>query len=236
MIDIQAKQKDIASYVGRLLRDSFGRGPQAAYVTLGETHAIIFLREFMSSIEEHLFEDKGAEAVHELRESMMKTIIPEVKRYVESTTGIELNELFYDWNMDRRSGVIIGLKPESYQNAGEASEPIEKDYPNKQKLEQVIGETSSRAERVPDDVSSVQVNNRTTLIVRTGILVPIEKRLIALGYDNVLKIAKRELEKELFMEEDLFTDLLGAEVEDIFIDWNFEKDKSTIIIVTAPVK
>jgi uncharacterized protein YbcI len=167
---------------------------------------------------------------------MMKTIIPEVKRYVESTTGIELNELFYDWNMDRRSGVIIGLKPESYKNAGRASEPIEKDYPNKQKLEQVIGETSSRAERVPDDVSSVQVNNRTTLIVRTGILVPIEKRLIALGYDNVLKIAKRELEKELFMEEDLFTDLLGAEVQDIFIDWNFEKDKSTIIIVTAPVK
>lgn len=106
-MDIQAKQKDIASYVGRLLRDSFGRGPQAAYVTLGETHAIIFLREFMSSIEEHLLEDKGPEAVHELRESMMKTIIPEVKRYVESTTGIELNELFYDWNMDRRSGVIL---------------------------------------------------------------------------------------------------------------------------------
>lgn len=100
----------------------------------------------------------------------------------------------------------------------------------------MIRETSNKAERVPDDVSSVQVNNRTTLIVRTGILVPIEKRLIALGYDNVLKIAKRELEKELFMEEDLFTELLGAKVEDIFIDWNFEKDKSTIIIVTTPSK
>ncbi|SDW54219.1 hypothetical protein SAMN05421781_1674 [Marinococcus luteus] len=50
MIDIQAKQKNIASYVGRLLRDSFGRGPQAAYMTLGETHAIIFLRKLWRRI------------------------------------------------------------------------------------------------------------------------------------------------------------------------------------------
>lgn len=232
----QDQQQELASYTGRLLRDSFGKGPEAAYVTIGSSHVLVFLKGFMSPIEQQLLEDQGTEAVHALRESMMKKIVPQVREHAEELTGTSLNEFFYDWDMESRTGVLVGLQPEAYQQSQKASEALQQKYRHKEEIEQTVRDISEKAERKPDHVASVRVDKRTILIVRTGILVSIEQQLIDLGYEQTLRIAKRELEKGMFYKDGLFADILGIDVRDIFVDWNFDKDKSTVVLVTDPVE
>lgn len=235
-MNTQDQQKELASYTGRLLRDSFGKGPEAAYVTIGKSHVLVFLKGFMSPIEQQLLEDQGTEAVHALRESMMKKIVPQVREHAEALTGSSLNEFFYDWDMESRTGVLVGLQPEAYQQAQKASEALQQKYRHKEEIEQTVRDISEAAERKPDHVASVRVDKRTILIVRTGILVSIEQQLIDLGYEQTLRVAKRELEKGMFYKQDLFADILGVNVRDIFVDWNFDNDKSTVVLVTDPVE
>lgn len=232
----EEKQKELASYTGRLLRDSFGKGPEAAYVTIGESHVLISLKGFMSPIEQQLLEDQGKEAVHVLRESMMKKIVPEVRKYAEELTGGSLNEFFYDWDMESRTGILVGLQPEAYQQSQKASEALQQKYRHREKIEQTIRDITESAERQPDHVASVRADKRTILVMRTGILVSIEKQLIEMGYERTLRIAKRELEKGMFHKQDLFADILGVPVRDIFVDWDFDNDKSMVVLVTDSVE
>ncbi|WP_252314160.1 Na-translocating system protein MpsC family protein [Sinobaca sp. H24] len=229
---IKEQQQQIASFTGRLLRDTFGKGPQASYALLGESHAIIFLREFFSPMERSLMQAEGEEAVHSLRESMMKEISPEVRRYIESITGEVYNEFFFDWNLSDHSGVLIGLKPEAFESADQMNESLQQQYEYKREVEEKVADLSEEAERRPDRVASVRIDKRTILIVREGILVAIEKKLIEMGHGYALKTAKRIVEKELFYRQDVFSSILHVNVQNIYVDWDFIYDKSTIVIVT----
>lgn len=234
MID---QQKEIAGFTGRLLRESFGRGPQAVYAHIGDSHALVLLHDFFSPMEKTLMEAEGEDAIHLLRETMMKDIGPKVRHYIQSVTGTEYNEFFFDWNLSNQSGILIGLQPEAYKNAAQKKEPLQHQYPHRKEVEHTIAKLSAEAERQPDRVTSVMVDKRTILIVREGILVAIEKKLISMGYGDVLKAAKRSVEKELFYRHDVFSRILRVDVKNIYVDWDFTRDKSTIVIVTEkPIK
>jgi uncharacterized protein YbcI len=40
-------QNDIASHIGRLLRESFGKGPQSIYVNISSPFIVVYLRNFL---------------------------------------------------------------------------------------------------------------------------------------------------------------------------------------------
>lgn len=232
---IKEQEKQIASFTGRLLRDTFGKGPQASYSSVGKSYVVIFLRHFISPMERSLLQAEGEEAVHSLRESMMEEISPKVRDYIQTLTGETYNEFFFDWNLSNYSGILIGLKPDAFDNADQEKEPLQQEYQYKQEVEKKIAELTREAERWPKKVTSVRVNKRTILIVRDGILVDIEKKLIEMGHGIPLKTAKRSVEKDLFYREDIFSQILGLNVKNIYVDWNFVLDKSTIVIITDPV-
>lgn len=232
--ETQQQQKAISSFAGSLLRETFGKGPKSAYTKIGDRYVLILLEGFLSPIEEVLVKEQGEDALHVLRESMMNHISSSLHQEVEKITGSSMNEFFFDWNIKRKSGILIGLKPEAFRLAGEENESVQKDFPHKKALEEKISLLSEEAERRPDYISSIKVDNRTFLIVREGILVEIEKKLIEMKEDESLKIAKRVVEKELFNRDNALGHILKEKIQDIFIDWNFEKDRSTVVIITRP--
>lgn len=44
-------QAEIASYIGKLLRDNFGKGPSSVYVSLKKPFITIHLRDFLAPME-----------------------------------------------------------------------------------------------------------------------------------------------------------------------------------------
>ncbi|MEK4563893.1 Na-translocating system protein MpsC family protein [Alkalihalobacillus sp. FSL R5-0424] len=223
-------QAEMSSYVGKLLRDNFGKGPSSVYVSIKEPFITMHLREFLSPMERVLMAQNKDVKVEEIRDLLMNELLPEIKATLYATHNLKVSELYYDWSLHNRSGIIIGVM----ENTDQTAYMLE-DYPNKAAIHREIEQVSKQAERLPDTVNSCYLNDRTLIVKREGILVRIEKELIRGGFIEPLKLTKRHLEKSLLETGD-FNDMLNAEIMDIFVDWDFIEDISYIVFILKPTQ
>ncbi|MFD2924691.1 Na-translocating system protein MpsC family protein [Halobacillus naozhouensis] len=231
-MDKKSLQSEVASYIGKLLRDNFGKGPSSVYVSIEEPYITVYLREFLAPMERVLVGQDNGMKVEETRDLMMMELLPEIKATLKHMAGIELGDLFYDWSLTNQSGMFLGVLSNVDEPEGYSDLP---DYATKKKIHKEISRVSELAEKVPEKVDSYMLNSRTLLVVRDGILVRIEKELIRNGFGETLKLSKRNLEKTLLRESHCES-ILGQEVLDVFADWDFEKDKSYILFILKPDK
>lgn len=226
--DIKEKQKQIASYTGKTLRDHFGKGPESVYVSLNSSCIVMYMRNFLSPLEQVVMNQEGIEAVEALRDTLMKQVLPEIKGFLMTIIDIEKFEFYFDWTIHSKSGMITGIRKEN------AALRENDQLPNFINTIEKVSEISRQAEKEPNHIYIEQVNPRTLVVVREGILIRIEKELIALGHEQTLQIAKRRLEKSL-LEDGEFDKILGVNVHDIFVNWDFYLDKSVIVFITDPI-
>ncbi|WP_456271065.1 hypothetical protein [Bacillus sp. AK031] len=85
---------------------------------------------------------------------------------------------------------------------------------------------------MPGEITSCLLNPRTIILIRNQILVAIEKELIHLGFPESLTIAKRNLEKRILLEhKDRLEIFLNAKIENTFVSWDFNLDKSVLVMI-----
>lgn len=221
-------QAEIASYIGKLLRDNFGKGPSSVYVSLKKPFITIHLRDFLAPMERVLLSQGETMKVEETRDLLMQELIPGIKVTLKVIASLEVKELYYDWSLHNRSGILVGV----LENEEDEDNALE-NYTEKEAVHNDIMRISRQAEKLPEFVDSCFLNERTLLVIRTGILVRIEKELIKTGFEEHLKLTKRQLEKGLLHAGD-FENILQKSVVDIFVDWDFKLDKSYIIFILQP--
>ncbi|WP_173916829.1 Na-translocating system protein MpsC family protein [Halobacillus sp. Marseille-Q1614] len=224
-------QAEIASYIGKLFRDNFGKGPSSVYVSLRQPYFTIYLSDFLAPMERVLVGQKNYMKVEETRDLLMRELLPDIKAAFSIKTDMEVQNLYYDWSLPNRSGIIIGKFKSENTDSHEVLASA--DAPNKEAVLKEVVRVSEIAEKVPEFVDSIYLNERTLLIVREGILVRIEKELIKSGFAEQLRLTKRNLEKSLLNQE-IFGEILGIHVQDVFVDWDFELDKSYIVLILKP--
>lgn len=219
-------EAEIASYTGKLLRDNFGKGPGAVYVSIQEPLITIYLKEFLAPMEKILLKQSNNLKVEETRDFLMNELIPDIKAALRNIMGTEVESIFYDWSMDNRSGIIFSTFNQE--------NPVSlNDYPEKDAIHEEIERISIQAEKPTEEIESSMLNPRTLAIIRKGILVDIEKELITNGFIEELKLSKRKLEKRLLNNPRLKS-LIKGRIEDIFVDWDFDLDRGYTIIILKP--
>jgi uncharacterized protein YbcI len=223
---------ELSSYISKILRDHFGKGPESVYVSLGKTFIIFYIRNFLSPTEKVLMNQKQEETVQQTRDLVMHTLIPEIKAYIKIVTGMEIREFYYDWGLHNKSAMFTGICTDSTG----IDIPVEEEFIGKAELINEIINLSAESEKKPEEIYACQMNQRSILVIRNGILVRIEKQLIRQGMREQLKLAKRTLEKGLLHNNNHFEGILNTRVIDIFVDWDFELDKSVIILITNSTK
>jgi len=223
-------QQLIASYTGKLLRDHFGKGPESVFVSIGHTFITIYLRNFLTPSEKVLLEQDHEMIVDQMREKLMQMMLPEIASYIEIVTGVKPREFYCDWSLHNKTGMLVGLCPEPVPEA----QPVNEAYAGRVELEQEISRISYQAQKTPEEIYSCELNSRTLLVMRSGLLVRLEKELIRLGHGELLKGVKRNLEKSYFHNNSSFERILGKRVIDCFVDWNYEQDKSVMLLVSSP--
>lgn len=226
----QQPEQMISSFVGKLLRDSFGKGPEAVFVSLGGKFVTIYLRNFFSQIDKVLQEQDQDEIICDIRERVMKALAPKIKMYIEMVTESTITEFYYDWSLHNRTGIIVGIAQESFINAETPNDKFE----GKDELESELIRLSGYAQKVPEKITSYQINSRTIIVIREDITVAIEKELIRKGHSELLKTVKRDLEKRYLDNDVNFEDILKRKVIDAFVDWDFVLDKSIFVIIMNP--
>lgn len=221
-------EKEISGYIGRLLRENFGRGPGNVFCTISKPFASIYITNFLSPMENTLISNHQSVYVQKTRDLMMETLEEEIKSFIELHTEDKIKEFYYDWNLDAKSGIFLFVfdNDQPYDFAT---------YKNKDMIHQEIKELSMEIQKAPKHTHSMLLNERTLIIVRHGILIKLEKEFIGLGFQETLKIAKRNLEKRVINQHrDNFEAYLNAKIIDYFIDWNFEQDKSYTFFILKP--
>jgi uncharacterized protein YbcI len=221
---VQNQQTELARSIGKLLRDNFGKGPDSIFVTIKEPVITVYLKHFLSPTEKVLLDQEQVKIFFQTRDAIMIALIPKIKAYMTVITGMEINEFYYDWGIHNGSGIFVGL---GFEDEDIKLRNLDEDYRGKREINEEVLSISQKVQRAPVDLFSYQINSRTILVFRKDILVPIEKELIRQGYEEVLRITKQKLEKS-------FEAALKTEVTDIFVDWDFGRNKSVIVLIHQP--
>ncbi|RNB72816.1 Na-translocating system protein MpsC family protein [Brevibacillus panacihumi] len=228
-MDEKTAQSELASHVGRVLREAFGKGPQIIHVSIRRPFVVFYMKGFLSPTEKILLEQDQVFSIQHTRDVLMKTIIPEIKAYTSLIAGIQFREFYYDWGLHNSSGVFVGIESDE-----DDFEIKEDGYSGKEEFHQEIENISHLVQKAPEELYSFMINNRTILVIRNGILVRIEKELIRLGLEGNLRLAKRNLEKRYLHNNNHFQRILKTEIVDVFADWDFHLDKSIFVFIINP--
>lgn len=225
-------QTELGSYIGKLLRNSFGKGPGSIFVSVDNFIITVYLRNFISPSETILMGQNQETLIQETRDKLMQSLIPEIRAYVQILTGMDIQEFYYDWALHNKSGLFVCICDES----ANSEDSMVSKFEGKELIHEEIKRISIEAQKNPEEVNSYLLNPRTLIVIRNGILVRIEKELIRLGLHETLRIAKRNLEKGLLHNNSRFEEILKTKVQDIFVDWDFNLDKSTIVLILKPTE
>ncbi|WP_409291371.1 Na-translocating system protein MpsC family protein [Peribacillus sp. SCS-37] len=228
-VEVKEKEKALSSFIARLLREHFGKGPGVVFASISKPYITIYLKDFLTPIENRLMLKNHPTYIQKLRDVLMETLTEEIKNYITTVIGFKVEEFYYDWNLESQSGMFIGIEGKAGGEGGS--------YQNQDKVHQEIILISEEAEKKPVSITSHLLNPRTLLVVRNGILVSIEKELIALNFQETLILAKRNLEKRLIHNHSKnLEDFLQAALENVFVAWDFQRDKSAAVFILAPTK
>ena len=229
-MDLKKEEKALGSYIGRILREHFGKGPGSVFATISHPYITVYIKDFLSPMEHKLMLNGQSKNVENIRDMVMDTLSEEIKTFMRNDLGLDLIEFHYDWNLDSHSGMFIGVT---------ANEPDDTDcsYQNQDDVHDVVIKVSKKAEKPPGEIYSCMLNPRTLVIVRKEILVAVEKEMISIGFSEALTLAKRNLEKRLLLQHTTSLETyLDAKMENAFVSWNFDLDHSLMVFILKPNK
>ena len=219
-------EKEIGSYISTRLRDYFGKGPSSVYVAAKPPFIAIQIRGFLAPTEKILVRQKEYRRVLEIRELLMKDLKPEISLKLMKIGGFSINEIYIDWNLEEKTGLILAVSDHS-------SEEAEREWPEEVDesafrfaLQEVIGKTCKQ----PEETEIFWLNHRTILLRHTGIFLHIEKELIKAGFSEELELVKRPLER-MMLRQLIWKSTISRNVQEVFIDWHLEGDKGYIVML-----
>lgn len=221
-------QAEISGYMSTFLRNH-GKGPTSVYVTINHPFIAIHLRGFLAPMERLQVKRGEVKRVLETRDLMMLNLKVEITQGLKEVAGLEVNELYADWNLEKETGMIIGVMDENRKVGKWTDDAAE------QAFKRAIEEASRKVEKVPGRVEAYWLSDRILLVRRSEILVQIEKELIKNGYVEELKLSKRPLEHRMLDEVQLET-VLNRDISETFLDWNFEADLSYVVFLLESKK
>jgi len=224
-MEFQDQLSSISSYTSKLLRKRFGRGPRTCQTYANEKHLVVYIRGFISPMEEELLKQGKSEHIEILRNAIIKPVLEELKGIIHVIFQEDVADTYHDWNLPNYSGLLIFVLENPIHTS---NEQLSFDIG---RFEANIARISQLVQKIPDEINLFFLANQVLLVERRGILIPIEKALIDRGFGEELRMTKDELEKTYFHREGNFVDLFNKRIADIFIDWNFKEDKSLMGLI-----
>ncbi|WP_203333403.1 DUF2294 domain-containing protein [Planococcus beigongshangi] len=224
-------QSEIGGYISMLLRSHFGKGPTSVFVSIQKPYIVIHFRGFVAPMEAVLLKQNEWKRVLETRDLLVNELKDDIKQNLQRIAKLNIREFYADWDLEKETGLLIGVSDDKVREA-------DFDWPghiDQNAFDQKIVNASEKAEKKPGSLQSFWLDDRTILIQKSKILVGIENALIAEGYTEILKLVKRPLERKLLLEAQP-EKVLGRNVIEIFLDWNFNEDISYIVFMLEPVK
>ncbi|KIL35802.1 hypothetical protein SD71_10350 [Cohnella kolymensis] len=211
----------ISAETQTLLRN-LGLIPEDITVSLDERCLTIQLHHLFTSAQETMVR-LDQHDMRATRDLIVDYVIPDLGDFINKVSGIKFESMYYDWNDSDSSGLIIGLPQ------GSRYREHEDYYPGKDEIHRQVAKITYDVQKVPDSIYSFWTGDNMLVIVREGLFIKLEKELIKLGFTDGLWTAKRTLERQSFLSEAQATAILKRKHRALYVDWQFELDKSALV-------
>lgn len=225
MTEKQSIPTEVSAYTESFLKEHFGDKPDQIQVIYRPPFLLIYLTGFLLPTEEISLKSGKWNTVLATRDILIQSVKDDFLKGLQKYSGHQLTNLYTDWNLSKRSGLMmITMEKENTVNGFQS--PAEVDH---ETLEEIILLNSMRTQKKPDQTNLYWLNDQTLLVERLGVLVDIEKELIKNGVTEEMRLAKRPMEYriiELFNLESV----LKSSVQDLFVDWDFQQDVSYMVL------
>ncbi|ULT57906.1 DUF2294 domain-containing protein [Neobacillus drentensis] len=228
VLPMQQKLMDISSLTSKLLRKSFGRGPESCYAYANERFLVFYIRGFMSPLESTLLENGNSDNIDISRHIVMKSVNNQLKGILELEFEQDIESFYHDWNYPQNTGMI------AVEFEGDIAQPMARNQGGSVDLKPLIEEVeriSILVQKRPERTEAYFISPNIYLIKRDGILVQIEKALVSKGYEHTLLVTKDELEKSYLHRDGRFEEIFHNPVADILVDWDLSEDRSIMCFV-----
>lgn len=217
---------DIASFATRFLEEHFGESPGSLHVYNKPPFTLIHLQGFLMPTEKLLLQKNNPSHVLETRDILMQSIKTDFTGELEKITGKETVKFYADWNLEKETGMLLAI-------SGQEAAAADFEWPpevDSESVKEIIKLNSQRTQKLPDQINYFWLTDTLLVIERHGIMIDIEKQLIANGITEELRLAKRPLEHQIIKLFNIQASLKRG-ITDLFVDWDFEADIGYMIFL-----
>ncbi|MDD3394256.1 MAG: Na-translocating system protein MpsC family protein [Anaerotignum sp.] len=224
----------LSSYIGKLYKEIAGKGPENVYVAFGDACYIVYIKNYFMPYEKIIQQDGDKDLLDKVMHVATKNLNAQIVQYTEIITGVSTEETYYDWNTENGSRVLVGMSKRQFQ----VSSSVKSDYYGEQLLHKELIRLGHFADSIPETINSFCLSSKFFIFERGGGTTRLEREMELMGYGEVIKKTKRQIEKQYLNNNLCIKNVLDMEIIDTFIDWNFNKNKSIVVLVksTSEVK
>lgn len=217
---------DVARFIGQFLARHFGENPASLDVFIKPPFTLIHFQGFLMPSEKLLLQRDKVLYVMETRDLLMQSLKADFIQEFERITNKKNVEFYADWNLENESGMFLAVSDQEVL-------PVNFKWPaetDAESVHEIIKLNSQRTQKLPDHINYFWLADNLLVIERQGILIDIEKKLIANGIVEQLRLAKRPLEHQIIKLFDLQTPLKRI-ISDLYVDWDFDADKGYMVLL-----
>jgi uncharacterized protein YbcI len=222
-IDQHEELTMISSYTSKLIKKTFGKGPENCFSQLSDQYIVIYIKKFMTPIEEVLVNKGKLELAESIRHTVMKEIYLLLKDALHSSFGKTVSKFYTDWDYLDNAGVILG--------EWEERSTFNKELPLTKNLKSQVLSYGSQLLQQINDVTINRIGQNIYVVKCKADLSPIEKVLLEKGLVDLLKEREREIRLYYSSCKKSLEKIFIKEIEAIFMYWDYEKASYYILFV-----
>ncbi len=218
IITKQEELTQISSYVSKLIKSKFGKGPETCYTSLSERFIVIHIRRFMTKVEEELVKKDDLATARKIRTKITEDLFEPIRETLEEQWGKEVTQLYQDWNFQKNTGVLLAVVKAEELPARESSLEF-------MLLRNEINKQSEFYKYQPQELELTKVTSSIYIFKCGGYLLPIERLLMEKGM-HILEERENNVRKNYEANVHRFNKIINNEIDTIFMIWNYEEDLS----------
>jgi len=214
----------LSSTFSKLLKRRFGKGPETCNMMSKGNRLYIYIRNYITPAEEVLLENNEVNLVHNFRSTVINAVIKEFIPEVSKVFGESIDYFFHDWNYHSNTGLIL------LENVPSKDEvKIDRDF--ERTLFHLIDEVGTRYHKRPASLEIVKFTQNICAIETKDVLLPLESLAYEKGNLDMLLHQARGIKSGYLKKKSLFEDLFNRTIEDIFIVWDYQRNRNYLIFV-----
>ncbi|MCD8509906.1 MAG: DUF2294 domain-containing protein [Bacillus sp. (in: Bacteria)] len=221
---IQEDLINLSSQLSKMIKRSFGKGPDSCFCTFDEDVLIVRVKKFITPAEQVLLEKNERNFAQKFRSHIISDILDSFKEKLRDELEVEFDHFYHDWNFDTNTGFILFI------NANSVSiQPFQEQNTGTETLKENITRTFSSIYKQPGHVQLKNIGNNIVIAHCQDTLLPIEKELFEQGNYELLYNHMEYVKSGIMENKLLFDSNFQQGIQDIFLLWDYDNHSTYLV-------